>query len=1475
MAIRTTGVRYDLVAKDSASKTFNSVGSNASKLERGLGKLAKAGLMVGAALAAGVAVGLVDGTKKAVAFEAEMKKIQTQAGATEKDVGLLSKQVLELGKSTQQGPEKLAESLYHLKSVGMDNVQAMTALKTASDLAAVGGSDLEATTNALAGAWRTGIKGAESFTKTASTVNAIIGAGNMRMEDMVAALGTGILPTAKTFGLTFAQVGGALALFTDEGIDSASAATRLRMSISLLAAPSRAADKQLAKIGLTGTMLGKAMRSKDGIIGAITLLSDHLDKSGLDATHQAALLSRAFGGGKSSSAILSMVNNLDVLRKKQDQIDASMGKYGPAVVAQRKTAQAQFNLIKSNFEVFSIKAGNLLLPPVTSFTTYLNKTALPTAHHYSQELLDMVPVDKIKAGFATASGLVSDFIDGIMPRSKKKTITAPSVEVKAPTAPSLLRKPFVFTTPAPQIKSGKASIPKMLQVPKAQDSDAKKFGAQLRKLITGGIGDAIKDVDWGKLGSQIGDGIGKAFQWLTVHISDMTKKLEKVVASVDWVDVGKSVGGQAVGFGIGFISSLGSELFKPSFWKDHWLDVITAVLMVIPIGRVAGALGKVFEKIPVLKVLAPFLKKLGGLGKAVEGPVGKLFSGIGKGLTTVGKGILKGIGDVLGVDLEGTITRGLRSGTYAVFSWAVDLGAGASRAGRAVLTGIDRGLSGLGRIIGRGIGYIVKPFSDAGSWLLKKGSAVVAGLRSGISTGASRLGTWVGDHVVTPITSRFSAAGSWLSSRGSAVVSGLKSGISTGASKVGSWVKAKVVSPVTGAFSKASGWLTSSGKAMVSGLFSGALGLLSDAKNGVMHWASSVKDKIVGAVKHVFGIHSPSRVMAELGGHMMSGLLKGLLSGQDILRSTVKGIFHSPLDAAQALLSAGVQLPAKWVSKLLSAKAPQGSDTPLNPNVASAQNYASGLVGQLWPKDTAEQMGALRSLWMAESGWKANARNAASGAYGIPQALPANKMASAGGDWRTSAATQIRWGLSYIKSRYGDPATAWGSWNAHKPHWYAKGGLAPFGQTAWVGERGPELMQVTPRGTRILSNRDSMSMARLSGMQVPGYVGGTAAGNKVAALEADLAMWKRREAAAHSKSRRHADALEVAAAEKRLAAAKKLLTGTTSVANTLQNGFLKTLQTGTAAGIASAVKSMNSKLQSAGAGSLVAGNLRTSAQLQSLATRKASIASRIATAQQYASDQAGSLGDYLSVGGTSATNIGDLVAQMRKGQSTARSFASEVAGLSKAGLSKTLLSQLAEAGPGSQLAATLKTASAGDIRTLNAAAAAQDKLTTSFGRSMADAMYDNGKNAGKGFLAGLVAQEKDLQKEMDRLAAGMVTAIKKKLGIRSPSTVARDQIGRQFALGAAVGVRLHAPTAAAEAQRMADTMAAVRARAQRPAPQGTTAAGAAPAGGGQFTGRLYLDSGQFLGVVQGLVEPMVKAGVEDGHAELAEALGVA
>lgn len=100
--------------------------------------------------------------------------------------------------------------------------------------------------------------------------------------------------------------------------------------------------------------------------------------------------------------------------------------------------------------------------------------------------------------------------------------------------------------------------------------------------------------------------------------------------------------------------------------------------------------------------------------------------------------------------------------------------------------------------------------------------------------------------------------------------------------------------------------------------------------------------------------------------------------------------------------------------------------------VAEYQEYARERCSSYGWSDG--EFGALVKLWNRESGWNPNTRNSSSGAYGIPQALPASKMASAGSDYMTNYKTQINWGLSYISSRYGSPSSAWSYFQSNG--WY-------------------------------------------------------------------------------------------------------------------------------------------------------------------------------------------------------------------------------------------------------------------------------------------------------------------------------------------------------------------------------------------------------------------------------------------------------
>jgi hypothetical protein len=94
----------------------------------------------------------------------------------------------------------------------------------------------------------------------------------------------------------------------------------------------------------------------------------------------------------------------------------------------------------------------------------------------------------------------------------------------------------------------------------------------------------------------------------------------------------------------------------------------------------------------------------------------------------------------------------------------------------------------------------------------------------------------------------------------------------------------------------------------------------------------------------------------------------------------------------------------------------------------SPREIARSLVGD------SGQFACFSRIVERESGWDVTARNPSSGAYGLLQALPGSKMASAGADWRTNPATQIEWGVAYMKDRYGSPCGAWSFWQGNG--WY-------------------------------------------------------------------------------------------------------------------------------------------------------------------------------------------------------------------------------------------------------------------------------------------------------------------------------------------------------------------------------------------------------------------------------------------------------
>lgn len=173
------------------------------------------------------------------------------------------------------------------------------------------------------------------------------------------------------------------------------------------------------------------------------------------------------------------------------------------------------------------------------------------------------------------------------------------------------------------------------------------------------------------------------------------------------------------------------------------------------------------------------------------------------------------------------------------------------------------------------------------------------------------------------------------------------------------------------------------------------------------------------------------RLRAALAAVVICGLVSQVpLPGQEKVRAETPGGARHPF-AYQASSRPQqpkiTRLPGDIASARLTNAVIAETGSPDNSRViAASQMSAYG-----WDR---RQYNCLNKLWFRESGWNHLAVNRSSGAYGIPQSLPATKMAAAGPDWRTNPSTQIAWGLGYIKARYGTPCSAWS--HSERRGWY-------------------------------------------------------------------------------------------------------------------------------------------------------------------------------------------------------------------------------------------------------------------------------------------------------------------------------------------------------------------------------------------------------------------------------------------------------
>lgn len=323
-----------------------------------------------------------EAVKFATDFQSKMLLVQNQAGASGAEVRHMSAAILDMAPKVGEGPGKLADALYHIESIGLRGARALDVLHGSATLAKVGNSDLETTTNALAGAMHVGAKDIHSAGEAAAVMNSIVGHGNMRMQDLVDTFHTSVLPTAKGVGIGFRDVGAAIASTTSNTVPASVAANRLRLALIQMATPGGKATKELQTLGLTNKSLANDLHKPGGLVTALGDLRTHLEKlpGGIKGVAAMQAVSNIFGGSRGVAGALPLLQNFGEVKGIRGQLGgANTSTLDAAMRREEQTLKGRTEKAKAGFETALTKVGlhlaPIVLPALTKLAGVVGKLA--------------------------------------------------------------------------------------------------------------------------------------------------------------------------------------------------------------------------------------------------------------------------------------------------------------------------------------------------------------------------------------------------------------------------------------------------------------------------------------------------------------------------------------------------------------------------------------------------------------------------------------------------------------------------------------------------------------------------------------------------------------------------------------------------------------------------------------------------------------------------------------------------------------------------------------------------------------------------------------------------------------------------------------------------------------------------------------------------------------------------------------------
>jgi TP901 family phage tail tape measure protein len=992
------------VAEKTSAKTLTAAGA--------FQKFASAG-----AAAAVLAVGA--GLKMAADFETQATTLVTSAGESEQALGMVGAGVRRMATETGTSTQQLIKGLYIIESAGYHGGKGLEILGAAARGARAENADLGVVANAVTTAFKGFSAQGYTATDVVNALTATVQQGKTNLQELAGALAT-VSPAASTAGIAMTQMLGAMSVMTAAGVSADKAATGLRMTILSLEAPTAKQRKVMEGLGLDATDLSKNLGSR-GLVGTLQMvlsaIKDHMGPAGtvlIDSLNKAAASGTDFESQLQKtlptqrSYVGALADMFGGIKSLQGALILAADSGKPLAAATQQIAD-KVKEHKGEIMGWAEVQGTLNLKldvmqaRVKDVVLGLGQSLIPAASAILKIFSDWLPLI-MKVGpwllvFAVAIKAIT-------------LATKAWAFIQAVVNGELLANPVgLIIVAVAALATGILYL-----ATKTQFFQVIWHGLQAAFEAVAGAMVAAWDTVTGALYTAW-DAVTGTFSAVGGAVSTAWGAVENAFSTA--IDFITGVVETAWPYVLGLLTGgLGLAIYEI---VKHWDDIKHAFSVAV------SAIGN-------------FLKR--------EWPI-ILLTILTGGMILVAALIYRNWDSIVDffVKLPGRIVRMLGSAG----NWLLGVG-------EDILAGL---LAGLGaawdavvdffvRLPGRVWGFL----KNAGNWLLDIGKNILAGLLAGI--------VWYFENVVKrfywdlpkAILKLVAAAPSWLYNTGMSIISGMLSGIVSIAVGFPGWFARNIKDPTVRFFTGAPGWLFDHGKDLIGGLLSGAWDILKGIGGWLRH---NVYDAIVDAIVDLFDIGSPSRVMMGLGGHMMEGLLRGLIFSARNIPAVVKKALGGILDIAGGILGLAAKGGGKLLDLIFGAPGGYGGAAPRG----IIQSYAMAL---LKAHGWGNQWGAFDALEKGEAGWVPSATNPTSGAYGLPQALPASKL-DAYGD-RRDYRVQLRWMMNYIGSTYRDPANAYATWLSRTPHWYGEGGIFLHPSIIGVGERGPEAVIPLGRGGR-------------------------------------------------------------------------------------------------------------------------------------------------------------------------------------------------------------------------------------------------------------------------------------------------------------------------------------------------------------------------------------------------------------------------